>query len=343
MAGGPKDFELLENIAANVSKVGGNPVLSFSSDRRTRRLWTEVPEKYDTQSREPWIKLLSLFSAGIYISYNEDEALLADIPAERLMAVGKADAVIEEALQKKNFRGVYLGNGLYPTAQLAQRYGLSKDELARIFWDCVNIDYTELQKTCAAVKSMLAAGNEVRITNANGTDFKVRIAGRPVFFSDGVISAEDMKKGYVACQVFLPAGEVYVTPIPGTAEGKIVIDRNFLQGQEVTGMTMVFKAGKLVSMSAKTGFERVKAFYDAAGEGKDEFSYIDIGVNPKLGEGAGSQILNYVRAGMITVGIGGNVWAGGSNNSIYGFGGHLPGSTLTVDKKPLIKNGKLLR
>ncbi len=341
--GGSKDFQLLEDIVVNVRKVGGYPLVSFGSDRLTRRWWTEVPEKYDTQSREPWVKLWNLFSAGIFVSYNEDEAVLADIPAQRFAAVGKANAVIDETLQKSNFRAINLGNGLYPTVQLAQRYGLSKDELARIFWDCVNIDYAELQKTCEAVKSVIAAGNEVRITHANGTDFKVRIAGRPVLFSDGVISAEDIKKGYAACQVWLPAGEVYVTPIAGTAEGKIVIDRNFLQGEEITGMTMVFKAGKLVSMSAKSGLERVKAFYDAAGEGKDEFAFVDIGVNPKLGEGPGSRILNYVMAGMITIGIGNNVWAGGSIAMPYAFQGYLPGGTLTVDKKPLIKNGKLIR
>lgn len=341
--GGSKDFELLEDIVVNVRKVGGNPLVSFGSDRLARRWWTEVPAKYDTQNREPWVKFWNLISAGIFVSYNEDEALLADIRAERFAAVRKANAVIDETVQKNNLRAVNLGNGLYPTAQLAQRYGLSKDELARIFWDCVNIDYAELQKKCEALKSFLTAGNEVRIIHANGTNFKVRIAGRPILFSDGMISAEDIKLGYAACQVYLPAGEVFVTPIPGTAEGKIVIDRNFLQGEEITGMTLVFKAGKLVSMAAKTGLERVKAFYDAAGEGKDEFAFVDIGVNPKLGEGTGGQILNYVRTGMITIGFGGNVWAGGSNNSTYAFQGYLPGATLTVDKKPLIKDGKLLR
>jgi hypothetical protein len=69
---------------------------------------------------------------------------------------------------------------------------------------------------------------------------------------------------------------------------------------------------------------------------------VDIGVNPKLGEGSGSRIMNYVRAGMITVGIGNNVWAGGSNNTPFAFQGYLSGCTLTVDGKALLENGKLL-
>ena len=339
--GGAKDLELLEDIAVQVRKIGGIPLLTFGSDRLTRRMWTEVPEKYDAQGREPWVKLLGLLSAMINVSYNEDNALLSDIPAGRLAASNNADAAINDVLQKNNCRGVSLGNGLYPTVQLALRYGLSKDELARIFWDCINLDYTELQKRCEAVKSVLAAGNELHITHPNGTNFKVRVAGRPVLFSDGVISAEDIKSGFAASQVYLPAGEVFVTPIPGTAEGKIVVDKDYNEGKEIIGWTLVFKAGKLVSMSAKSGLERLQAFYDAAGAGKDEFAYVDLGVNPKLG--ADSPILNWVRSGMITIGTGNNVWAGGSNSSPFGLSAFLPGCTLKVDRKPLIDKGKLLR
>jgi aminopeptidase len=341
--GGLKDTELLEDIAVNVRKAGGHPLIVIGSDRLTRRLWTDVPAKYDAQSAEPLAKLVALFSAGIYVSYNEDEGLLADIPEVRRMAVANAGAVVDEVLRKNNFRAVNLGNGMYPTIQLAQRYGLTQEELSRIFWDCINIDYSELQKTCERVKSLLAGGKEVRITNPNGTDLKVQIEGRPVFVSDGVITPDDLKKGYAACQVYLPAGEVFLAPVPGTAEGKVVFDRDFFQGQEVTGLTMVFKAGKLVSMSGKSGFVRVKAFYDAAGTGKEDFALVDIGVNPKLGQGAGNRILNYVRAGMITVGVGNNAWAGGSNNTPFSYYSYLPGSNLSVDGKALVEHGKLLQ
>lgn len=341
--GGLKNAELLENIAVNVRKAGGHALVTVGSDRLTRRLWTDVPVKYDAQSREPWARFAGLFSAGIYVSYNEDEGLLADIPAERMMASANAQAVVDEVLRKNNVRAVYLGNGIYPTTQLAERYGLTKDELAQIFWDSVNIDYSELQKTCESVKSVFAGGKEVRITNPNGTDLRFRIEGRPVFVSDGVITPDDLKKGYAACQVYLPAGEVFLAPVPGTAEGKVVFDRDFLQGQEITALTMVFKGGKLVSMSGKSGIERFKALYDAAGPGKEDFALVDIGVNPRLGQGAGGRILNYVRAGMITIGIGNNAWAGGDNNTQFSYFSYLPGSTLSVDGKALVDTGRLLR
>jgi leucyl aminopeptidase (aminopeptidase T) len=120
---------------------------------------------------------------------------------------------------------------------------------------------------------------------------KVQIEGRPVFVSDGVISADDVQTGGAACSVWLPAGEVYLTPVPGTAEGKVVGDRQFFQGEEIQDLTLTFKAGKLTSMTAKSGLERLKALYDAAGPGKDEFAGIDIGINPNVHLVPGSRMV----------------------------------------------------
>jgi leucyl aminopeptidase (aminopeptidase T) len=343
ISGGPKNLELLEDLAVAVRQKGGNPMVTFGSDRLTRRLWTDVPEKYDTQSRDPWVKLAGLFQVQIAVNYTEDSGLLADIPPGRLVASGEADKVINDVLIKNNFRVINLGNGLYPTAQLARRFGLSMEELSGLFWNAVDVDYAELQGICAAVKSKLANGKEVRITSPNGTDFRVRIEARPVLVSDGVISEEDLKAGYAACQIFLPAGEVYLAPVPGTAEGRIVCNRDYFDGQEVRGLTMDFKAGKLVSWSAPGGLDRAKAIYDAAGAGKDEFGVIDIGVNPKVAEGVGGKVLNYVRAGMVSIGLGNNIWAGGKNDSVYGLQIYLTEQTLAVDGKLLVDKGKLVR
>lgn len=241
----------------------------------------------------------------------------------------------------RNVRQVNLGNNLYPTAGLAKLFSVSEEELATIFWDGVNVEYSKLQQAGEAIKAVLTNGNEVHITNPNGTDLKVRIEGRPVFVSDGVISEDDMRKGGAACQVWLPAGEVFLTPVPGTAEGKIVVDRQFFQGKEIEGLTLTFKAGKLTSMTAKSGLEPAKALYDASGSGKDLFAFVDVGMNPNVHLVPGSRMVAWMPAGMITVGIGGNLWAGGENDVAYSMVNYLPGSTLKVDGKVLVENGAL--
>ena len=339
--GRARDLELLENIVVNVRKVGAFPFLAIGSDRMTRREYTEVPAKYDTQTPEFELKLAGMVGAIISVEYSENEGLLSDIPAQRLAAADQAYAPVNDLLNKRSVRRVSLGNALYPTDELAKRFGLPKEELSRIFWEGVNVDYAKLQEACESVKAVLAGGKDVHITNPNGTDLKVRIEGRPAFVSDGVISADDQKKGGAACIVYLPAGEAYITPVPATAEGKVVIDRSFYAGKEIEGLTMIFKAGKLVSMTAKSGLEGLKALYDASGAGKEDFAFIDIGLNPNVRAIPGSRLTNYVCNGMVTLGIGNNVWAGGTNAVSFSYDGFLPGSTLTIDGKTIVENGSL--
>jgi len=339
--GGVRDVELLENIAVHVRKMGAFPLVTIGSDRMTRRMFTDVPSKYDSQTPEFDLKLANLITAQIGVDFGETQGLLADIPPERLAAVGKTFEPVNDLILKRNVRQVYLGNGVYPTAALAQMFGVSQQELAKIFWDGVNVDYTKLQATGEAIKTALATGKEAHLTNPNGTDLNVRIAGRPVFVSDGVISTADMQRGGPACQVWLPAGEVYLAPVDGTADGKVVVDRQFFQGKEIQELTLTFKAGKLTSMTAKSGLEPLKDLYDAAGLGKDIFAYIDLGINPNVRLVPGSRMVAWMPAGMITVGIGGNTWAGGENNVAYGLSNFLPGSTLKVDGKVLVESGML--
>jgi leucyl aminopeptidase (aminopeptidase T) len=166
---------------------------------------------------------------------------------------------------------------------------------------------------------------------------------RPVFASDGITSAEDLTAGLAAMQVYLPAGEVFVTPVMGTAEGIVVVDHDFYQGKLIEGIKLTFKAGKLTSMTAKSGLEPLKAMYDAAGPGKEEFSFIDIGINPDVKIKPGSMLLTWIPSGMLTIGIGNNIWAGGESNTPYGYNFFMPGSTVKLDGKVLAENGVLIK
>jgi leucyl aminopeptidase (aminopeptidase T) len=98
--------------------------------------------------------------------------------------------------------------------------------------------------------------------------------------------------------------------VPGTAEGVVVADRDFYQGERIEGVKLEFKGGKLTSMTAKSGLEPLRARYDAAGPGKDALGVIDLGINPNLRPPADSRIHAWSRAGMVTVVVGNNIWAG---------------------------------
>lgn len=340
--GGVREMELLEDIAANVAKKGAHMLLIIGSDRLTRKFYTEVPEMYDSQPPELALKIYGFIDAAIGIDFNEDPGLLADIPAERMAVRNQASAPATDLFVKRGIRQVGIGNGLYPTEARAKQFGVTFKELSDIFWKGLDVDYHALEATGNSLRKVLEAGTEIHITHPNGTDLKVNISGRKIIVLDGIISDEDLKEGYTGAQVYLPAGEVAFTPVPGTAEGKIVIPADFYSGIEAKDITMVFHKGKLVSMTAGAGIERLRELYDASAEGKDEFSSIDIGINPNVSIIPGSKLVCWMPAGMITVGIGNNLFAGGENKSTFGYNFHIPGCTLKVDNETLIDKGTLL-
>lgn len=342
VVGHAHDQELLENIAVQVRKAGAFPMVELNSDRMNRRMYTDVPEKYDTQTDALELKLADIIDVQIVVGGSQTEVLVPDADPRRLAALSKAGEPVAQAYVRNKVRLVEVGNNLYPTAWRARRYGMPEAELAKTFWEGVNTDYTAVQTRGEQVRAVLSGGSELHITNPNGTDLRVRVQGRPVFVSDGIISPDDAARGGGAINVFLPAGEVYVTPVPGTAEGRVVHTRDFYEGKEIQNLTVTFAGGKVTSLAgAGEGFDKLKALYDAAEGRKDEFSFIDFGINPNVRLPAASRLGNWVTAGTVTVGIGDNTWAGGDNSVPYGYQVFLPGSTVTLDGRTIIENGEL--
>ena len=339
ISGGVRDMELLENLAVEVRKAGGDPLLTVGSDRLAKKSYAEVPEKYDSVTSKVGTELARFANVTISVDNDEAEDVLAGVPRARIAARGKAGEPIAAEFLRRKVRGVEVGNGLYPTEWRARRFEMPQADFAKTFWDGVNVDYAGLQSAGDRVKSALA-GNELHITHPNGTDLKVSVQGRPVLVSDGIVSDDDVAKG--AFNVYLPAGEVMVAPVEGSGSGKFVIDKTYFEGKEVTGLTMTFEGGKLTSLTgAGPGFEALKADYDARGAGKELLGVVDLGINPNIRLAPASKLGNWVSAGMVTVGTGSNTWAGGTNNISYGLTGHLPGATVKLDGKVIVENGAL--
>jgi len=126
---------------------------------------------------------------------------------------------------KEGIRTPYDWNGLkYDHIFHYQLYGA---KTLRAFWSpgvtkamfakAVPIDYGKLKSRCDAVAKALAGADFARVTNEKGTDIRVPIRGRSPKRDDGDFSLPGSGGN-------LPAGEVYVSPIVGEAEGMIVFD-----------------------------------------------------------------------------------------------------------------------
>jgi aminopeptidase len=335
------DLPLLEDIAVEVRKRGASPLVSVSTEQLNRRMYDEVPAQFDTQAPGMMSKLAGIVDVVILTEADEGRTLKG-VPPERIAARGKAFAPITQLMQKRGVRTVALGNGLYPSAERAEQFDVSREELAEMMYGGIAADFEQLQSTGQQVRQLLAGGKELHISNPNGTDLRVGIANRQVSVNDGIISAEERKRGGAATSVWLPAGEVYLTPVPGTGEGTFVADQLFFRGEAIKGLRLEFKAGRVTSMAAEKGIEPLQAAYNAAGPGKDLLGVIDIGINPGIKSPEESPVHVWGKAGTVTIVVGNNTWAGGNNQVTFGIAAYSPRSSATVDGKPLVKDGRLV-
>jgi leucyl aminopeptidase (aminopeptidase T) len=120
----------------------------------------------------------------------------------------------------RKYSTVFARNVLIQRDDLVQ----SDAELRKIYEDGLNVDYSQLQATAATMKGILSAGKRVHFTAPGGTDLTLDIAGQSTRTSDGIITPEKRKAGGIACQTWLPAGEVYFRTVPDSAEGKVLFD-----------------------------------------------------------------------------------------------------------------------
>jgi len=343
VAGDVRDLELVEELTMAVARRGAHPLQMLAREKTGKRFYTEVPEKYDATRAAFSAKLAEFVTATIQVAGTEFPGLYQDVPAARFATVGKSFQPVTRRMLERGVKQTFVGNGLYPTEATAKQLGLTRAELAQVFWDALATDPARIQANGAAVQAALAGARQVRLTHPNGTDLRFGVEGRTVVLSDGVITPERAARGGAAAILYLPAGEAQLAPAAGTAEGTVVFDRLPTGAGTIEKLRWTFKAGKLASHDARPGkaYDRWKEIYDAAGAGKDVFAGIDLGLHPGAGAPAGKTLLSWIPAGTVSLILGDDTTLGGTNESTYYGAGFLPGATVEVDGKPLVEKGVL--
>ena len=342
VTGTPEHVRLLEDIAVQVRKAGGWPLIAVGSERLTRLSFDSVPPGRDTDPPSLDLALARTFPAMIALDGAQSSDVLRHVPPARLEARAKAAQPMMTQINRLNRRIVFLGNGMFPTEANARDQGVSLTELERLFWDGVAADGQSMSAAGRSVQTALRTGKTVHITSPAGTNLTLTLAGNEPYFSDGIITDDDAKSGPQGQLVWLPAGEVYVRVAPGSANGTLVADRMTWEGEEIEALRLDVANGRVVGMTAARGLDRLKGRYDAASSGKDLVTLLDIGVNPNMTVTPDSKLRTFVPAGMVTVFIGNDTWAGGTNTTSFGVPMFLTRARVTVDDVPIVEDGKLV-
>lgn len=338
--GTPADRPLMDALAIAVRRRGAFPLLTLTSEELSRQLYAQVPERYDGQAPLLDLALAEIVSVIIDLVPESDE-VYAGVPPERIARAFEARQGLHARQRARGVRQVSVGNEVYPSQARATHYAVPYATLARNYVRGIAVDAATIAGRGAWLREKLAGARRVEVTNPNGTHVTMSLVGRKVLLNDGILTPAKLAARGAEVEVWLPAGELFAAPVPTSVEGTIVVDRMLFQDTQIEGLRVELAGGKVARITARTGLAAIQRFYDAAGAGKEWFSALDLGINPNVEIVPGAWLNASVAAGMITMGIGGNAWAGGDNDLSFGILLYVPGSTLLVDGEPMIVAGQL--
>jgi leucyl aminopeptidase (aminopeptidase T) len=215
-------------------------------------------------------------------------------------------------------------------ARIASMPGLSSEMMQRT----LAIDYTIMQDDCNYLANILESGEKVHLTTESGTDISFSIKGR-IAQVDGGIYDQPGDFGN------LPAGEVYIAPLEGTAEGKIIIDGSMAGiGLLDKPIILEVKKGLVINVSGGKAAAQLQAILDKYGEKSRNIAELGIGTHPEA-QLTGAILEDEKIAGTVHIALGDNSTFGGTVEVASHLDGVILKPTLKIDDKTIIDNGIL--
>ncbi len=223
----------------------------------------------------------------------------------------------------------------FPTAATAASAGMPLQDCIDFYYDACLIDYPEEAKRLQGLQDVLDAGRRVHIT-APGTDLTLGIEGR-------------LAAGTNLGRRNIPDGECFVGPEEHVTEGHITYELpQVREGNEVSGIRLTFEKGRIVSASAEKGENYLMRVLDDH-PGNRSFGELGIGMNRMISRYMRCTLFDEKIAGTVHMALGRSYdeeRGGGKNKGSIHWDLvkdlRFPGTLVTVDDRPIIRDGNLL-
>ena len=210
--------------------------------------------------------------------------------------------------------------------------GITKDIMKR----GMSADYKKVDALSIKLKGILEKGQNIRITTPTGTDISFSIKGRKAFASKGL----NHKKGESGN---LPTGETFLAPVEGTTNGVFIVDGSMagLGLVKNSNLKIEVKKGYATRISGGMLAKKLSRMLDAVGKNARNIAEFGIGTNDSA-KLSGVILEDEKVMGTVHIALGNNVSMGGNVNVPIHLDGVMKKPTVYLDKKILMKNGKLL-
>jgi aminopeptidase len=202
----------------------------------------------------------------------------------------------------------------------------------------MNIDWKALARTTKELAGIIDDAERILIKTPNGTSLSLSKKGRKAISDTGILT----RRGSFGN---LPAGEVYIAPVEGTATGRLVLDWAPTR-QLLSPITLMVEKGVVVSISGKDTF--ASSLRQKLAERAENGNIAELGIGTNSAAKRPDNILESEKIlGTIHIALGDNSSFGGTVKTPFhqDFVFFKPTVTLVYgegNKQIVLRNGKLL-
>ena len=212
-------------------------------------------------------------------------------------------------------------------ARIASLPGVTEEMMAE---GALTADYVEIQKATRRLERRLRSAKSVHLTTGAGTDVTFDVTRRDWVVDDTGICHRRQE------MTTLPAGEIFVAPVEGSAEGRLVIDVTF-HTHLAEPASVVLKEGHATKVTGAAG--AVQEMNRGGREGRN-FGKFGLGLNPNA-RITGNVLESEKALGAVHVVFGDNAAFGGTVRCGIRVDAILTGATVEVDGKMIMERGAL--
>lgn len=203
-----------------------------------------------------------------------------------------------------------------------------------IFIEGMGVDYNVVKRNCDRLIKALEGAKEIRVSSPAGTDVKFSVEGRKFIADTGILT----EKGAFGN---LPAGEVFIAPVEGTATGVIVFD-GAVAGVGVlrTPIRITVKDGLAVKFEGGDEAKKLEELLKSVGK-KEAFNIAEFGIGANPGARiVGNILMDEKVYKTVHIALGDNSTIGGKVKAGIHLDGIITKPTVYVDNRIIIKDGE---
>jgi leucyl aminopeptidase (aminopeptidase T) len=198
-------------------------------------------------------------------------------------------------------------------------------------------DYQQVAEDSRAIAELLTVAQKAVIRSREGTDLSFSLAGRPGGVDGGIYTVKGAWGN-------LPAGEAYIAPVEGTAEGRVVVPKD--GGVDITEeMTLIFQSGwvREIRGGGKGGdkLRQLMQFDSDAEEHRLRRNLAELGIGTNPNAKSPTNVLEAEKIkGTVHVAVGDSSHMGGQISCDLHEDFILPQPDLILDGKLVIEAGR---